>query len=123
MVIKYIGFGFAVSCLILAVYSGFKLVYSNQRFLAYLRQNHYQKWNDFIGEDFSDLVRHIYLTPLSSGKSYYYFVFKSHEDFGDKQVKDYKRQVRRGAYGFIIYAIAGVSSFGMTGFILSRLHH
>jgi hypothetical protein len=123
MPIEYLGFGFSALCLILAVYCALRLAYFNQRFLAYLKQNHYPKWNDFIGEDITDQFKHLGLTPLNSKKSFYHFVFRSSDDFGDRQVKDFKRQIRYGAYGFIINAIAGVSSFGMTGFILSQLRH
>jgi hypothetical protein len=119
--LELIGFGFTILCLILAAYSGMRAVITNSKFLSYLKQNHYQQWNDFLGEDMPDLIRHIYFTPLNSEKSYYYFIFKSREDFGDKQVSEYKKQIRYGLYGFILYAIAGVSSFGITGFVLSQL--
>lgn len=119
---ELIGFGFTILCFILAAYSGAKAVIENSKFLAYLKQRHYQQWNDFLGEDMPDLIRHIYFVPLSSEKSYFHFIFKSREDFGDKQVREYKKQIRYGLYGFIIYVTAGVSSFGMTGFILSKIN-
>ena len=105
----------------LAAVSAVKAVIINSKFLAYLKRNHYRQWNDFIGDETTDLIKHIYFVPLGSKKSYFSFIFKSSEDFSDQQVRDYKRSIRHGIYGFLVNAIAGCVGFGLTAYLLTQM--
>jgi hypothetical protein len=119
--IEIIGFGVSILNLILAAISIARALIANSKFLAYLKNNHYEQWNYFLGEDITDQFKHILFTSLSSENSYYYFVFRSKQDFGDSQIKDHKRRIRYAAYGFLVYAVAAFIAFGMTGWLLSQM--
>ena len=96
---------------------------TNLKLLAYLKEHHFPRWNEFYGEEMKSVIRHIYMTPLNSEKSYFYFLLKSGEDLGDKQVRDYKRTIRYATGGFVVYAIAAVIVFGIRAWLLSQANY
>ena len=97
---------FTLLCVVQAALSIFTAVTTNVRFLAYLKEHHYERWCEYLGEEFRTIFKHIYLTPMGSRKSYHHFIFTSQEDFGDARVREFKRKIRWGAYGFLIGMIA-----------------
>jgi hypothetical protein len=120
--LEHIGLGFAALCLALAGYSGMRAVLANAQLISYLKQHHNAQWHKFLGDEMPDVFRHVYLTPLNSEQSYFHFIFKSREDFGDQQIREYRKQIQYRILGFVVYAITGVIGFGMIGLVLSRLN-
>jgi hypothetical protein len=108
--VEVIARAFILLCIVQAALSIFTAVTTNLRFLAYLKEHHYERWCEYLGEDFQTIFKHVYLTPMGSQKSYHHFIFKSQEDFGDTRVREFKRKIRWGAYGFLI----GVIAFAMS---------
>lgn len=108
--VEVIARAFTLFCVGQAGFSVFTTVATNLRFLAYLKEHHYERWCEYLGEDVRTIFKHIYLTPMGSQKSYHHFIFKSQEDFGDPRVREYKKKIRWGAYGFVI----GVIAFAMS---------
>jgi hypothetical protein len=90
----------------------------NTKLQTHLKIHHPNMWKEFLGEG-TDLFRNVYLKPMNADRSYFYFTFRSVDDLGDKQVHDYKRHVRAGIFGFLIYAVAQWLVFLMIGILLS----
>ena len=112
--LENLGLGFTGLCLLWAVLSGARAVFFNVKLQTYLKAHHYDKWKEFVGEGV-DLFRNVFLKPMNSDKSYFFFLFRSTEDFGDKQVRDYMRHVRAGILGFVISVVAALVSFSTIG--------
>lgn len=83
-----------------------------------MKAHHHDSWKEFIGED-AEFFRNIYLKPMNSEKSYCHFIFRSHDDLGDRQVQDYKRHVRAGILGFLINVVAAGIGLVMIGMVVS----
>jgi len=117
--VEIIMIGFIAICFVQAMLCAFNAVITNLKLLARLKEHHYTKWSEFIGDDIQAVFKHIYQTPLSSPKSYYHFLFKSQEDYGDPKVRESKRQIKWGIYGFLISITSLVAAFIIGGVLLS----
>lgn len=114
MTIEELALAFQWLCFLLMILSGIRALTFNTKLQNHLKAHHKEKWNEFLGEG-AELVRNIYLKPINSGKSYFFFLFRSTESFGDHRVDDYRRNVRAGLLGLAINGIAGLISFLIRG--------
>lgn len=116
--IEQLGHAFTLLCFFLAFLCLVRLVVYNQKLQTFLKTHHDDRWKEFIGED-TELFRNIYLKPINSDKSYFYFTVWSSDDLDDKQVHDYRRHIRAGILGFLINVVAAVIGLVTIGMVLS----
>lgn len=87
----------------------------NRQFQRHLKENHREHWERIYQHQ---LLKKALFWPVMRNTPVD-FLWKSQENFGDPQITEYRRKIRRGAFRSVVSFIAAFVWFGMVALILS----
>ena len=110
--VEQLGRAFILLSFLMAALSMLRAFVYAQKLHTYMKSHHFDRWKEFLGEG-TALFRNICLKPLNSDKSCLYFFLWSNDDFGDRQVQEYRRHVRAWMLGYLVSVVAAMIGFVM----------